>query len=53
MCYQPDTNETRNKQNQKKIMVIRKKVTKRDKTWMTVTRVCICLINCTLVRRMG
>jgi hypothetical protein len=34
MSYQPDTNETRKQQNQKKIKGIRKKVTKRDKTWM-------------------
>jgi hypothetical protein len=37
MCHQSDTHETRNKQTQKKIKVIRKNVTKRDKTWMNVT----------------
>jgi len=39
--------------NQKKINVIRKKVTKRDITWMNVTLVSVCLTKCTLLRRMG
>jgi len=38
-CYQPDTNDTRKKQNQKKIKGLRKKVTKRDITYEKLTRV--------------